>query len=80
MLHQETERSVVRVSGLKPGPMRTPLRSRAFVDEALLRVPGPEAYAEACVELLSADGAARRGMVHMPEPAAAIAAGISPTR
>ena len=74
MLHQETERSVVRVSGLEPGPMRTPLRSRAFVDEAMLRVPGPEAYAEACLLLLSPEGAAHRGTVHTPEPAVAPAA------
>lgn len=66
MLHQETEQSSVRVSGLRPGPMRTPLRSRAFVDEAMLRVPGPEAFAGACVMLLSAEGAAHRGSVHVP--------------
>jgi len=66
MLHAETDTTVVRVSGLRPGPMRTPMRSRAFVDEAMLRVPGPEAYAAACVMLLSAEGAAHRGSVHAP--------------
>ncbi len=71
MLHSETDTTTVRVSGLRPGPMRTPLRSRAFVDEALLRVPGPEAYAEACVMLLAREGAAYRGMVHAPMPDAA---------
>ena len=69
MLHAETDTTTVRVSGLRPGPMRTPLRSRAFVDEAMLRVPGPEAYAEACVMLLSAEGAAHRGSVHVPTAA-----------
>ena len=66
MLHAETDTTVVRVSGLQPGPMRTPLRSRAFVDEAMLRVPGPEAYAAACVMLLSPEGAAHRGSIHVP--------------
>ncbi|MGL6291258.1 MAG: SDR family NAD(P)-dependent oxidoreductase [Silanimonas sp.] len=66
MLHAETDTTTVRVSGLRPGPMRTSLRSRAFVDEAMLRVPGPEAYAEACVTLLSPEGAAHRGSVHAP--------------
>ncbi|HAI59398.1 MAG TPA: short-chain dehydrogenase [Xanthomonadaceae bacterium] len=71
MLHAETENSRVRVAGLRPGPMRTPLRSRAFVDEAMLRVPGPEAYAAACVTLLAPAGAAHRGEVLGPEAAAA---------
>lgn len=69
MLHAETDTTVVRVSGLRPGPMKTPLRSRAFVDEAMLRVPGPEAYVAACVLLLSAEGAAHRGSVHVPTAA-----------
>jgi NAD(P)-dependent dehydrogenase (short-subunit alcohol dehydrogenase family) len=69
MLHAETDTTTVRVSGLRPGPMKTPLRSRAFVDEAMLRVPGPEAYAAACVMLLSAEGAAHRGSVHAPTAA-----------
>ena len=69
MLHAETDTTVVRVSGLRPGPMKTPLRSRAFVDEAMLRVPGPEAYAAACVLLLTAEGAAHRGTIHAPTAA-----------
>ena len=71
MLHAETETTAVRVSGLRPGPMRTPLRSRALVDEAMLRVPGPEAYAAACVHLLAPEGAAHRGAIHSPPPSAA---------
>ena len=69
MLHAETDTTPVRVSGLRPGPMRTSLRSRAFVDEAMLRVAAPEAYAAACVMLLSAEGAAHRGNVHAPSAA-----------
>ncbi|MFN7519918.1 MAG: SDR family NAD(P)-dependent oxidoreductase [Lysobacteraceae bacterium] len=68
MLHHETEASTVRVSALQPGPMRTPLRARAFVDEAALRVPSASAYASACVHLLSLAGAALRGQVHVPAP------------
>jgi len=69
MLHEETAASRVRVAALQPGPMRTPLRSRAFVDEIALRVPGPEAYAPACVMLLSPEGLVHRGTVHAPGPA-----------
>jgi NAD(P)-dependent dehydrogenase (short-subunit alcohol dehydrogenase family) len=74
LLHAETDTSSVRVSGLRPGPMRTPLRSRAFVDEAMLRVPGPEAYADACVTLLAAAGRAHRGSIHNPDVALAATA------
>lgn len=69
LLHAETDSSRVRVCGLRPGPMRTPLRSRAFVDEALLHVPGPEASAAACVTLLSPAGLAHRGGIVVPEAA-----------
>jgi NAD(P)-dependent dehydrogenase (short-subunit alcohol dehydrogenase family) len=63
LLHDETERSAVRVSALRPGPMRTTIRSRAYVEEAATRVPTPARYAAACVHLLSAAGADRRGQV-----------------
>ncbi|KFN51135.1 SDR family NAD(P)-dependent oxidoreductase [Arenimonas composti] len=66
-LHAETDTGPVRISGLQPGPMRTDLRARAYADEARLRVPGPEAWAPACVHLLSAAGADRRGRVWAPE-------------
>src|SRR5688572_30538533 len=65
-LHDETAASGVRVSALEPGPMRTDLRARAFVDEAQLRVPDPAAYAPAAVHLLSPAGADRRGTVWAP--------------
>lgn len=69
MLHEETTASCVRVAALQPGPMRTALRARAFVDEAALRVPPAAAYAAACVHLLSPAGAAQRGTIHVPTPA-----------
>ena len=65
-LGAETDMTSVRVAGLVPGPMRTDLRARAYADEAQLRVPGPAAYAPACVHLLSPAGAALRGQVWAP--------------
>ena len=63
MLHDETEAGTVRVSALQPGPMRSNIRSRAYVEEAASRVPSPARYADACVHLLSAAGRERRGEV-----------------
>lgn len=63
MLHDETEASSVRVSLLQPGPMRSAIRNRAYVEEAATRCPPASAYAPACVHLLSAAGAAHRGQV-----------------
>ena len=63
VLHDETDLSTVRVSALQPGPMRTTIRSRAYVEEAASRVPSPDRYADACVRLLSADGIDSRGQV-----------------
>lgn len=63
MLHAELANSTVRVSGLRPGPMRTPLRARAFVEENDRSSRDPSAYAPACVTLLSAAGAEHRGQV-----------------
>lgn len=66
MLQAELANSKIRVSGLQPGPMRTPLRARAYVEEGdrLARDPAP--YAQACVELLSPAGAAHRGQIWTP--------------
>jgi NAD(P)-dependent dehydrogenase (short-subunit alcohol dehydrogenase family) len=69
MLHAELGNASVRVSGLQPGPMRTTLRGRAFVAEDDRAARDPQAYAGACVELLSAAGAAHRGRVWKPKPA-----------
>jgi NAD(P)-dependent dehydrogenase (short-subunit alcohol dehydrogenase family) len=66
MLHAELASSTVRVSGLMPGPMRTPLRARAYVEEDDRIARDPSAYAEACAWLLSPDGAAYRGGVFAP--------------
>jgi short-subunit dehydrogenase len=66
MLHDETEKGPVRISMLQPGPMRTSIRSRAFVEEAATQCPLPEKYAPACVHLLSAQGREYRGQVFAP--------------
>ena len=63
MLHDETDAGTVRVSALQPGPMRSNIRSRAYVEEAASRVPLPSRYANACVHLLSAAGIDQRGQV-----------------
>ena len=67
MLHRELVNGPVRICGLRPGPMRTALRARAFVDgEHLARDPAD--YARHCVELLSAAGATYRGTLWSPAP------------
>jgi NAD(P)-dependent dehydrogenase (short-subunit alcohol dehydrogenase family) len=66
ILHEELESSSVRVHGLNPGPMRSAVRNRAYIDEAATRWPKPEAYAGACVQLLSAAGAEWRGNIYSP--------------
>jgi NAD(P)-dependent dehydrogenase (short-subunit alcohol dehydrogenase family) len=72
VLDDETDTGPVRVSALQPPPMRTNIRSRAFVEEAASKVPGPARYANACVHLLSPAGAAWRGeILRDPSPPAA---------
>jgi len=66
-LHGETAAGPVRVAGLQPGPMRTALRSRAFLLEEDTEAVPAQAYAEACVTLLSAAGALHRGQVWRPQ-------------
>lgn len=75
MLQAETANSTVRVSGLQPGPLRTGLRARAYVDQHDTRAVDPAQAAEACVTLLSPAGSAHRGQVWSPfaMPAAATA-------
>lgn len=65
-LHAELANSSVRVSGLRPGPMRTALRAKAYVDDSDREACDPSAYADACVALLSAAGAAHRGTIFQP--------------
>lgn len=71
ILHAELARGPVRVAGLMPGPMRTTLRSRAWVEETDRQAVDPARYAGACVELLSPAGAAHRGEIWAPSPATA---------
>jgi hypothetical protein len=56
------------VSGLAPGPMRPPLRSRAYVEEDAANADDAAAYAPACVALLSAAGRIHRGEIWEPLP------------
>ncbi|HET8819483.1 MAG TPA: SDR family NAD(P)-dependent oxidoreductase [Xanthomonadaceae bacterium] len=68
MLQEEFGAGTVRVAGLRPGPMRTPLRAKAYVEEDDVVARDPGLYASACVALLSAAGARHRGEVWAPAP------------
>jgi NAD(P)-dependent dehydrogenase (short-subunit alcohol dehydrogenase family) len=63
----ELAASTVRISGLHPGPMRTPLRAKAYVEDDDRTARDPADYAEACVTLLSSAGQAHRGQVWSPQ-------------
>jgi len=63
MLAAELANDPVRVCALQPGPMRTPLRSRAYADDVASDLRDPQDYAVRCVQLLSAEGAVFRGQV-----------------
>lgn len=63
MLHAELANSSVRVSALQPGPMRTPLRAKAYADDVDIQTREPADYADACVTLLSSAGAEHRGRI-----------------
>ncbi|BCT92977.1 short-chain dehydrogenase [Lysobacter helvus] len=63
MLHAELAGTPIRVSGLQPGPMRTALRAKAYVDDQDLDARDPALAAAACVALLSPAGAADRGTI-----------------
>ncbi len=68
MLQAELGDHGPRISGLQPGPMRTGLRSRAFQPNSDLTARVAANYAPACVELLSAAGAAWRGRIREVQP------------
>jgi NAD(P)-dependent dehydrogenase (short-subunit alcohol dehydrogenase family) len=70
VLHDECENSSVRIHGLRPGPMRTPLRARAYFAEDPRILPDAASVAPACVHLLSAAGASERGRVLTLDPVA----------
>ncbi len=59
----ELEKSTVRIAGLLPGPMRTPLRAKAYFAENPGEIAEAQRYASACVYLLGPDGASVRGAV-----------------
>lgn len=63
MLHAELANSSVRVAALQPGPMRTSLRAKAYVEDEDKEARNPVEYAPACVTLLSSAGVAHRGQV-----------------
>ena len=63
MLQAELGAHGPRISGLRPGPMRTALRGKAFQPNTDLDARPPTEYAAACVELLSAAGASQRGVL-----------------
>jgi len=65
-LHAELMHSSVRVCGLAPGPMRTPLRAKVFVEEDATVARDAALVAPACVHLLSAAGIAQRGQLWSP--------------
>lgn len=62
-LHAELANSNVRIAGLAPGPMRTPLRAKAFVEDDAAEARDAAVVAPACVHLLSAAGINQRGML-----------------
>jgi len=61
MLQAELGDGPVRVHGLMPPPMRTPLRAKAHVEAEDRIARAPVDVADWCVELLSPAGASRRG-------------------
>lgn len=69
MLQAELGEQGPRVSGLRPGPMRTGLRGKAYQLNADTKARPAADYAAACVELLSPAGAAWRGAIRDAVPA-----------
>ena len=69
MLQAELGDAPVRVSGLLPPPMRTPLRARAHVEAEDRIARSPDEVAAHCVALLSPAGASHRGQLWAPDRA-----------
>ena len=53
MLEAETAATPLRVRALRPGPMRTPLRARAYAADGDRVARDPAVFAAACVEALA---------------------------
>jgi NAD(P)-dependent dehydrogenase (short-subunit alcohol dehydrogenase family) len=69
MLQAELGDAPVRVSGLLPPPMRTPLRAKAHVEAEDRIARSPTEVAAHCVALLSPAGASHRGQLWAPDTA-----------
>ena len=69
MLQAELGDAPVRVTGLLPPPMRTPLRAKAHVEAEDRIARPPSDVAAECVALLSPSGAAHRGQLWSPDMA-----------
>ena len=63
MLQAELGEHGPRISGLRPGPMRTALRGKAYQPNGDAEARAPTDYAAACVDLLSSIGSAARGRI-----------------
>ena len=63
MLQAELGEHGPRISGFRPGPMRTALRGKAYQPNADAEARAPAEYAAACVALLSPAAAATRGRI-----------------
>lgn len=63
MLQAELGEHGPRISGLRPGPMRTGLRGKAYQLNADTQARPASDYATACVELLAPGGAEWRGAI-----------------
>lgn len=63
MLQAELGEHGPRISGLRPGPMRTALRGKAFQPNSDSKARPPADYAAACVALLASTGASQRGSI-----------------
>lgn len=63
MLQAELGEHGPRISGFRPGPMRTALRARAYQPNSDAEARPATDHADACVALLSGAGAAVRGRI-----------------
>ena len=61
MLQAELGEHGPRISGYRPGPMRTALRARAYQPNGDAEARAAADYAASCVALLSTAAAAQRG-------------------